>query len=148
MTCTQDSHRTARHTPEPWEYADSGLIYGQCGEDDDEAPFVCDVVEDSAMQAFGTLSPVEEANARRICAAVNACRGVSTEALEQGAIADLRHALQALLDTTADLDAAIDGATDQFDGERAELDAAWRNAHAALAKADGGPEQTEERTTA
>jgi len=61
--------RNANHTPGPWEHGNNGLIYGQCGEDDVEAPFVCDVIEDSAMQALGMLSPVEEANARLIAAA-------------------------------------------------------------------------------
>jgi hypothetical protein len=60
---------TMHHTPAPWEHGDNGLIYGQCGEDDVEAPFVCDVIKDSAMQALGILSPVEEANARLIAAA-------------------------------------------------------------------------------
>jgi hypothetical protein len=84
----------ANHTPEPWEHGDNGLIYGQCAEDDVEAPFVCDVIEDSAMQALGMLSPVEEANARRICAAVNACEGISTEALERGVLAGMLSALR------------------------------------------------------
>ena len=84
----------ANHTPGPWEHGDNGLIYGQCGEDDVEAPFVCDVIEDSAMQALGMLSPVEEANARRICAAVNACKGITTEALEQNAVQALLEAAE------------------------------------------------------
>jgi hypothetical protein len=83
-------------------------------------------------------TPAQEvANARRICAAVNACAGLSTEALEQGAVAGLRHALETLLDAAADLDAAIDGTTDQFDPERARLNAALRGARACL---DAGPQ--------
>ena len=145
MNCTEDSSRTILHTAEPWEHNGNGLIYGQCGEDHFDPALVCDVMDQPAM---GTLLPVEEANARRICAAINACQGLPTEALERGVVTELRHALQALLDAASDLDAAIDGATDQFDDERAELDAAWRNAHAALAKSEGGPEQTEERANA
>jgi hypothetical protein len=121
---------TTNHTPEPWEHGDNGLIYGQCGEDDVEAPFVCDVIEDSAMQALGILSPLEEANARRICAAVNACTGISTEALERGVINQLCYALGKLLAAVADLDAAIDGVTDQFDEECTALDKAYRAAEA------------------
>jgi hypothetical protein len=101
MTHTKAIKPSPAHTPEPWEHADSGLIYGQCGEDDVEAPFVCDVIEDSAMQAFGMLSPVEEANARRICAAVNACKGITTEALEQGIVAELWLQLALLADHLA-----------------------------------------------
>jgi hypothetical protein len=73
-----------------------------------------------------------EANARRIVAAVNACQGINTEALERGVIADLRHILGELLDAAGDLDAAIDGVTDEFDAERARLNATIRAAQSAL----------------
>jgi hypothetical protein len=69
MSCLDQLSAAMRPTPGPWEHGDNGLIYGQCREDDAEAPFVCDVIEDSAMQALGILSPVEEANARLIAAA-------------------------------------------------------------------------------
>src|SRR5262249_48837057 len=82
---------------------------------------------------FNVPGQETEANARRIVAAVNACEGLSTEALEQEVVRDLRYALTALLDAAADLDAAIDGVTDQFDDERARLDAAVGSARAALA---------------
>jgi hypothetical protein len=36
---------------------------------------------------------VTNANVRRICTAVNACAGLSTEALEQGAVAEMLNAL-------------------------------------------------------
>jgi hypothetical protein len=89
---------TSKHTPEPWEHGDNGIIYGQCGEDDVEPPFVCVVIEDSAMQALGMLSSVEEANARRIVAAVNACQSIITEVLEQGIVAELLQLLMLLAD--------------------------------------------------
>ena len=38
-----------------------------------------------------------EANARRICAAWNACEGITTEALEDGAVRDMMEALQMML---------------------------------------------------
>jgi hypothetical protein len=85
-----------RPTPGPWEHGDNGIIYGQCGQDDVEATFVCDVIEDTAMQALGMLSSVEAANARRIVAAVNACAGIPTDALEQGVVRELLQALAAL----------------------------------------------------
>ena len=44
----------------------------------------------------------------------------------------LRDALALLATAAEDLDAAIDGVTDQFDSERAELDAACCNARVAL----------------
>lgn len=58
-----------KHSPGPWEHNNAGLVYGQVSGDDDEAPFVCDVIEDSAMQALGICSPTEKANATLIAAA-------------------------------------------------------------------------------
>lgn len=48
--------------------------------------------------AGGTTSPPDEevANARRIVAAVNACQGINTEALEQGVVRELLEALEDL----------------------------------------------------
>ena len=46
----------------------------------------------------GAWEKETEANARRIVAAVNACEGLSTEALELGIVAELRDALQAASD--------------------------------------------------
>ena len=105
---SEEAAVTTAHTPEPWFVQPSdhpggllikpipGQVVAQC----DEVPEM-------------------EANARRICAAVNACKGISTETLERGIIADLRHALGELLTAAGDLDAALDGATDGFDAERA-----------------------------
>jgi hypothetical protein len=45
----------------------------------------------------------------------------------------LREVLARLLTAAEDLDAAIDGITDQFDAERVELDTACRDARAVLA---------------
>jgi hypothetical protein len=61
------------------------------------------------------------ANAHRICAAVNACEGITTEALEQGVVAELMDQLTFL----------VRWAEDQ--GEEC------RFARAALAKAKGRP---------
>ena len=46
----------------------------------------------------GAWEKETEANARRIVAAVNACEGLSTEALELGILTELRDALQAASD--------------------------------------------------
>src|SRR5947208_2172293 len=48
---------------------------------------------------------------------------------------DFGHELDILLTAAGDLDAAIDGATDQFDDERAALDDGCRIATAAVARA-------------
>lgn len=47
-----------------------------------------------------TAPPSGDANARRIVAAVNACEGISTEALEAGVVADLLAACEELSQTT------------------------------------------------
>lgn len=136
MTNTDDTKPATAHTPEPW--AEEYLPYiSGTGADipsyrihSPDAPeeYICETNEHLDDQ-------VQYANARRIVAAVNACKGISTEALESGAIAQLRHILGELLTAAGDLDAAIDGATEEFDDERARLDAACRSAQALL---DGG----------
>jgi len=45
----------------------------------------------------GSLDAVAWANARRICAAVNACKGITTEALESGVVAELLAACKAAM---------------------------------------------------
>lgn len=62
----------------------------------------------------------------------NACQSLGTEALERGVIAELRHILGELLSAASGLDAAIDGATEEFDDERAKLGAAMVTAQAVL----------------
>lgn len=124
MTNTNDTQQATAHTPEPWFVQPSdhpgGLLI---------KPIPGQVV------AQCDQGPEMEANAHRICAAVNACENISTEVLERGMIAKLRHILGELLDTAGDLDAAIDGVTDQFDAERARLRDATRMARAVF---DGG----------
>ncbi|HWG42673.1 MAG TPA: hypothetical protein VN688_07795 [Gemmataceae bacterium] len=132
MTQPNDMQHASAHAPEPWEHHGNCLIYGQCSgdDDDDEAPFVADVCNNPNV-----YTEQERANARRIVAAVNACKGISTEALERGVITELRHVLGELLTTAGDLDAALDGATDQFNAEHTKLAPAL---HAAQAVLDGG----------
>ena len=59
------------HAPLPWEQNDAGLIYGQTVGDDDEAPFVADVIANRERAAFGILTDVECANANLIVTACN-----------------------------------------------------------------------------
>jgi hypothetical protein len=56
--------KTAQHTPAPWTANASGLIYRQVSDDDDGAPFVCDVC-DNPLE----YTDQERANARLIAAA-------------------------------------------------------------------------------
>lgn len=69
------------HTPEPWtlEGDDELWVSGP----DRQEPVICDMVP----RDEGSFTGEDEANARRIVAAVNACTGISTEALERGLIA-------------------------------------------------------------
>ena len=128
MTHIDDTRPATAHTPEPWYVQPSDYLGGLLIKPiPGQVVAQCDHV------------PEMETNARRICAAVNACQGISTEALEHGIIAKLRHLIGDLLTAASDLDAAIDGVTDQFDDERAELDAAYRAAEAVLAKVTGRP---------
>jgi hypothetical protein len=128
MTSTDQTPRTTTHTPGPWEHGDNGLIYGQCGEDDVESPFVCDVIEDSAMHALGMLSPVEEANARRIVAAVNACEGIPTESRNQGIVAELLMALTDFFNIMHDYESSI---------EKGYVQQAMKRSKAAIEQATG-----------
>jgi hypothetical protein len=57
--------------PTPYQLNDTGLIYGQCSEDDDEAPFVADVIADRERAAFGILTDQETATAAFIVTACN-----------------------------------------------------------------------------
>ena len=124
MEPTQTTESTSAHTPEPWKAFGTKIkyLFGSG---------LTETIADVRGGSFGE-DDTAHANARRICAAVNACQGLSTEALERGVIADLRHVLGELLAAAGDLDAAIDGVTDQFDAERARLNTACRNARSAL----------------
>lgn len=81
----------AQHTPEPWRYvddstpADRELGLGQ----------YCIETADGALDVASQLN--SEADARRICAAVNACQSISTEVLEHGAVKQLLQAIDGLL---------------------------------------------------
>ncbi len=62
------------HTKEPWKRANGTYVEDTAIEDSEGWRLACDV---------------DPKNARRIVACVNACAGLSTEALESGALAEL-----------------------------------------------------------
>lgn len=74
--------KKAQHTPEPWNASGtivrSGIISG----------------EGVIIHQGGRVTDRALANARRIVAAVNACEGISTEALEQSVVKALVEALE------------------------------------------------------
>lgn len=76
------------HTPEPWTFQGIGLNYDLTARASLTAAYVgvriAKVFSANKPLGFGDSPPREiaEANARRIVAAINACAGISTEALE------------------------------------------------------------------
>ncbi|HTU90416.1 MAG TPA: hypothetical protein VMF69_10105 [Gemmataceae bacterium] len=97
MTHTNETKPTASHFPEPWTYDFSpyGIVDIFATDVTGEYPkglYVAEIDCDDVGRF--TSHEQHEANARRICAAVNACKGISTEALERGIVAELRAALQ------------------------------------------------------
>jgi hypothetical protein len=121
---TDDIQQAVAHTPEPW-FIDALA-------DNETQLWIRTLHYPITSIPFGKAPDTDKANARRIVAAVNACKGLSTEALERGVIADLRPVLGELLTAAGDLDAAIDGATTEFDDERNRLNLALRAAQAVL----------------
>jgi hypothetical protein len=74
-----DNVKTAQHTPEPWSYIGHGTQTISSG-----ANYVASIAR---YNADTKEIWVNEADGKRIVAAVNACAGIPTEALEAGAIA-------------------------------------------------------------
>jgi hypothetical protein len=88
------------HTPEPWAaHYGSGKIYTETFYPgvNHTKKVVAEVKAHDLYQNTHNTSEAE-ANARRIVAAVNACAGIPTEALEQGVIAEMLSALHDAMD--------------------------------------------------
>ena len=117
------------HTPEPWEADDFAI---EAGPGSPAAPMRIAVVSDSSC--FPCLDEGEVAkadaealaNARRIAAAVNACAGIPTEALEQGVVGELLTAVRHLVEWNRDPN-----------GDGIGLEYICETAAAAIAKAEG-----------
>ena len=94
MTHTDDTKQATAHTPEPWDCDGRTTLYATPDESGEMT--MIEVNANVTEAGWDTVAFIEaiwpgaEANARRICAAVNACKGISTEALERGIIAELR----------------------------------------------------------
>lgn len=133
---TNDSNQAAAFTPEPWHCSGTTTLYATPDESGEMT--MIEINANVTEAGWDTVAFIEaiwpgaDVNARRICAAVNACKGFSTETLERGFIAELRHVLRAIVTAASDLDAALDGSTDEFDAERTRLNAALRAAQAIL----------------
>ncbi|WP_296763766.1 hypothetical protein [Sediminimonas sp.] len=103
----------AKHTREPWQ-AIGLAIYTDRGTPGIET-WVANIKR-------GRADSVEVADARRIVACVNACKGIPTDALESGVIRDLLEALENL----------------ENDDGKAMPPSAWALVQTAIAKAKGG----------
>jgi hypothetical protein len=95
MTTTNHTKPATLHTPEPWEQ-DSNDFFAVTADNDGLLVAETEIHDRTDEEC--------SANARRIVAAVNACEGIATQALEQGVIAELLEALDYLLEQTVDMD--------------------------------------------
>lgn len=87
------THNTdlVQHTPEPWRYVDESTPA-------DKEHGLGQYSIETADGVFDIASLINnEADAHRICAAVNATKGISTEALQEGAVKQLSQAMDGLL---------------------------------------------------
>lgn len=90
------------HTREPWTYEiqTKGAIIGGGPEEGPHEKakgmggFIENAVRHRLVASLSGSDGATKANARRIAAAVNACKDIPTEALEAGAVKDLRTACQ------------------------------------------------------
>jgi hypothetical protein len=131
MTKTNDTKLTIPHLPEPWTYNFArpyGIVDIIASDPTGEYPrglYVAEIDTDDVGRY--TSHEQHEANARRIVAAVNACNGFGTEALEQGVVGELLEALKGCL-------FALDKNLDGYGPSKAQ---AIATATATIAKATG-----------
>jgi hypothetical protein len=90
------------HTPEPWNSQMDYSIWTIVAPDPTgENPYGTYIAEIDGQGVGIFISDEQhEANARRICAAVNACQGIPTEALESGPVKELFKLVAQLLSST------------------------------------------------
>ena len=116
------------HTPGPWRVF--GKMTGKVISEN--APGIVEICETGDFRD-AELVPFNaerwNADAYRIAAAVNACEGISTEALEAGVVKDMLEALQGLV-----------SANNSTDGMA--MRKAWDKADAAIARAIPAPTET------
>jgi hypothetical protein len=146
MTNTDDTQPSTAHSPEPWHVeplqADHGGSIAICNREQGILAVIPPLNEDDEPDESTTLRhPCDEANARRICAAVNGCQGISTEALEQGVVRELLEALRDLLGDLTSVQGGVcqhcgrDYIGDFLEGDCPSDDCPSFMARAALAKA-------------
>lgn len=101
MTNDNQTAPAAIHTPEPWDCGGCTTLYATPDESGEITMIELRAnVTEASWDTVAFLEaawPAASANARRICAAVNACHGIPTDALGRGAVARLVGALQAIV---------------------------------------------------
>ena len=135
MTTTNHTKPAMTHTPEPWEQ-DTNDFFAVTADKDGLLVAETEIHDRTDEECY--------ANARRIVAAVNACEGIATDALQQGVVSDLR---EALIDLLGDRPGVQDGICqhcgrdympDIVEGDCPSDDCPSFQARAVIAKATGG----------
>lgn len=100
MTSTAHPKPAASHAPEPWhyemDYSVTTIFAPDLTGHNPDGAYVAEI-DGQDVGRFATREQ-HEANARRIVAAVNACQGIPTDALEQGVVAGMRAELKWLVE--------------------------------------------------
>jgi hypothetical protein len=102
MIRVNDSSQYTSHTPEPWQFQTAYSITSIVAPDPTgQNPDGTYIAEIDGQDVGRFISHEQhEANARRICAAVNACQAFPTEALESGPVLRLLATLADILACT------------------------------------------------
>jgi hypothetical protein len=88
MTKKADTRPATAHTPEPWMVV--GQEYDNVRiETEHPMPTQDHAYGDQTIVGSSEWTFLRDFDTRRICAAVNACKGITTEALENGAVTEL-----------------------------------------------------------
>ena len=102
MTHIDDTKQATTHTPEPWhsqiEYRITTIFAPDQTGNNPHGTYIAEI--DGQDVGRFTTNEQHEANARRICAAVNACQGIPTDALESGPLTELLKLIAQILAST------------------------------------------------
>lgn len=117
-----------KHTKEPWSLphfandainCDCGLIFGS---NEPEISCIGEIFrskDDSIFESEYPQSEEAKENAKRIIACVNACQGISNEALDAGILDD---AIALLLNAGKDVGVTWENGKPYYDGVKVEVD--------------------------
>lgn len=109
MPIANDSPKATTHTAEPWRITGRSFRDYEGAEIGTGNKTVAVILTADAEK----MTDEERANGNRICAAVNACRGISTEALEGGVVKELLGTLEFALSVLVN-DCHVNGDTADY----------------------------------